>query len=270
MAKNKQKPLMGKVFIKGTVLCKTGLHIGAARESLEIGGIDAPVQRDPVSRAPYIPGSSLKGKLRCLLERKENKEFNRSGGGGVWRHECTDPKCNVCRLFGATGAGKGENLPSRLAIRDCLLTKESEKVLGKIETGLQYTELKFENSLDRITAASNPRQLERVPAGAEFNFEIIYNVETSNDGEVKEDLNNLLDTMNLLQDDYLGGHGSRGYGKIEFKIEAFEARKIDYYALTTDEEKAGASKKAELKEKTIEECKTKIEEVLSLFKKEGQ
>jgi len=263
--RNEQKPLIGKVFIKGTVVCKTGLHIGAARESLEIGGIDAPVLRDPVSRAPYIPGSSLKGKLRCLLERKENKEFNRSGGGGVWRHECTDPKCNVCRLFGATGAREGENLPSRLAVRDCLLTEESEKVLSRIETGLQY-----ENSLDRVTAASNPRQLERVPAGAEFKFEIVYNVETSNDGEVEEDLNNLLDTMNLLQDDYLGGHGSRGYGKVKFNVDTFEARKIDYYAATADEEKTKASKKADLKKKTIDECKTKIKEVLSLFEREGQ
>lgn len=266
MARIEEKPLMGKVILGGGLTCVTGLHIGAARESLEIGGVDSPVLRDPISRAPYIPGSSLKGKLRCLFERKENKQFNRSGGGGVWRHECTDPRCEVCRLFGATGAREGENIPSRLVIRDCRLTESSLDVLSKIETGLQYTELKFENSLDRVTAASNPRQLERVPAGAEFEFEIVYNVETSNNGEVSEDLNNLLETINLLQDDYLGGHGSRGYGKVRFKIETFLGRKIDYYAANTDQEREKASVSSILEEKTIAECKAKMEEVLSIFR----
>jgi len=264
MARIEQKPLLGKVIIGGRLTCTTGLHIGAARESLEIGGIDSPVLRDPISRTPYIPGSSLKGKLRCLFERKENKQFNRSGGSGVWRHECTDPQCEVCRLFGATGAREGENLPSRLIIRDSLLTESSLDVLSKIETGLQYTELKFENSLDRVTAASNPRQLERVPAGAEFQFEIVYNVETSNNGEVREDLNNILDTLCLLEDDYLGGHGSRGYGKVKFSIENFHGRRIEYYAAITDEERKKTS--AILEKLTVAECKTKMDEVFSIFK----
>lgn len=265
MARIQQKPLLGKVLIKGRITCETGLHIGAARESLEIGGIDAPVLRDPVTRTPYIPGSSLKGKLRCLFERREDKQFNRHGGGDVWRHECTDPKCNVCRLFGATGGREGENIPSRLVVRDCRLTEDSVSRLGEIETGLQYTELKFENSLDRVTAASNPRQLERVPPGAEFTFEIVYNSETSDNGQVDEDLNNVLDTLSLLEDDYLGGHGSRGYGKIAFKVETFEGRKMDYYAATTDEERRKASASPVLEEETIAECKTKMSELLSIF-----
>ena len=266
MARIEQKPILGKIRIQGKINCRTGLHIGAARESLEIGGLDAPVLRDPISRTPYIPGSSLKGKLRYLFERKENKSFNRHGGGEVWRHECTNLKCPVCRLFGATGGAKGENIPSRLAIRDCELTKESVDILSKIETGLQYTELKFENSLDRVTAASNPRQLERVPAGAEFEFEIMYDVETSNNDEIKEDLDNIVNTLRLLEDDYLGGHGSRGYGRVRFEIETFAGRKIDYYAAITDDERRETSVSPTLKEKTIAECKAKIDEVLSIFK----
>lgn len=264
MARIEQKPLLGKVIIKGKLTCVTGLHIGAARESLEIGGIDAPVLRDPITRTPYIPGSSLKGKLRCLFERKEDKQFNRSGGGGVWRHECTDQSCKVCRVFGATGGREGENIPSRLVVRDCLLTEESLDKLRKIETGLQYTELKFENSLDRVTAASNPRQLERVPAGTEFEFEIIYDVETANNGEVKEDINNILDALNLLEDDYLGGHGSRGYGKVKFKVDTFQSRKIAYYTATTDEEREKAQ--VVLEKLTIEQCKNKMGEILSIFR----
>jgi len=243
MAEIREKPLLGKVIIRGKIFCETGLHIGAARESLEIGGLDAPVIRDPLSREPYIPGSSLKGKMRSLLEKKERKPFNRYGGQNVWRHECTDPKCSVCRLFGSTGGKEGDNLPARLIVRDW----------------------KFENSLDRITAASNPRQIERVPKGSEFSFEIVYNVETGDKDEVKEDLNNILDLLNLLQDDYLGGHGSRGYGKVKFKVETFEGRKIDFYTAKEKEEREKALLAPELKEKTPANCKANIESLVSFL-----
>jgi len=265
MAEIREKPLLGKVVISGKIYCETGLHIGAARESLEIGGLDAPVIRDPVSREPYIPGSSLKGKMRSLLEKKEKKPFNRYGGQQVWRHECADPKCSVCRLFGSAGGREGENLPARLMVRDCYLTEESRENLGKIETGLQFTEWKFENSLDRITAASNPRQIERVPRGAEFLFEIIYNVEISDKEEVKEDLNNIMDLLSLLQDDYLGGHGSRGYGKVRFEVDIFEGRKIDFYTAGEKEEKGEAIFSPVLKEKTPANCKTSVESIVSFL-----
>jgi len=266
MAKIRGKPLLGKIIIRGKIYCKTGLHIGAARENLEIGGLDAPVLRDPISREPYIPGSSLKGKMRSLLERKEKKQFSRYGGQDVWRHECTDPKCCVCRLFGATGGREGDNLPARIAVRDCYLTKDSKTDLERIDTGLQFTEWKFENSLDRITAASNPRQLERVPRGAKFSFEIIYNVEVSDNTEIEEDLNNILDMLSLLEDDYLGGHGSRGYGKVKFEIESLEGKKIDFYTAKTKEEIEKTLISPELKNRTVAECKAKIESLLAFFK----
>lgn len=246
-----KKPILGKIIVRGIIHCKTGLHIGGPGGQYEIGGLDLPVVRDPLTQEPYIPGSSLKGKLRSLLERKLNMSFDRSGGGRppVFRHECTDPSCRVCRLFGSTRGQEEEdhNLPARLVVRDGRLTEESREELERIETGLRFTEWKFENALDRISSAANPRQLERVPAGAEFSFEMVYTVErTEEEGkpapsneevekEANEDLQNLLVAMRLLEDDYLGGHGSRGSGKVEFRELSVEAKKVEWYQEPKDE-----------------------------------
>ncbi len=233
MSNERQKPIIGKVIISGSLCCKTGLHIGSSKDNLEIGGLDSPVVRDPISREPYIPGSSLRGKLRSLFERQQGLEFNRYSGQNVYRHECIDKSCPVCRLFGATGSKEGENQPARLSVRDVRLTSESRKILETIDTGLQYTELKFENALDRITASANPRQIERVPAGAEFGFEMVYTVETEDKQQVTKDLQNVLGLLNMLQDDSLGGHGSRGYGKVAVSFTkeapAILIRKTGYY-----------------------------------------
>jgi CRISPR-associated protein Csm3 len=138
----------------------------------------------------------------------------------VYIHVCDDAenaiKCPICRLFGSTGKDGGENFPARLIVRDAYLTEESVEKLKDIDTGLQYTEWKFENAIDRVTSSANPRQLERVPRGAEFEFEIIYNVEDEN--TVKDDLDNLILSIELLKLDALGGHGSRGYGKVEINF----------------------------------------------------
>jgi CRISPR-associated protein Csm3 len=222
----------GKVILTGTIELLTGMHIGANTEGLDIGGIDAPVVRDPITRYPYIPGSSLKGKLRTLFERsmkaQEKKDFNRNGGRGIKRHECSDPTCEICRLFGATGQRREDpNQPARLVVRDCRLTEESAERLRQIETGLYMTEWKFENGLDRITAAANPRQLERVPAGAKFHFEFSYTVVNRDD--IVEDLRNLVMFVRVLEDDYLGGHGSRGYGQVRFKLDRVQVKNRDVY-----------------------------------------
>jgi CRISPR-associated protein Csm3 len=254
------RPLRGKIILRGTMICDTGLHIGAAGNSLDIGGIDAPVIRDPITREPYVPGSSLKGKMRSLLERQLGVPFSRYGGNGVYRHECTDRKCPVCRIFGATGGREGsdKNIPGRLIVRDMKLSEESLALLSEIETGLQYTEWKFENSLDRITAAANPRQLERVPRGTEFDFEIVYTVETDAHEEIKQDLNFIVQILRLVEDDALGGHGSRGYGKVRFIFSTFEGRQLDYYAGNT-----GAVHKLEVK--TPEECAGVVDELAVHF-----
>jgi len=236
---SKDKPLLGKIIISGVVRCETGLHIGASQETMQIGGVDSPVVRDPMTSEPYIPGSSFRGKLRAIFERIENGRnedfhFDRYSGQGVWRHECTDPDCPVCRVFGSTAREKNENnIPARLMVRDLKLTGESRARLKEIDTGLQYTELKFENALDRVTASANPRQIERVPAGSEFEMELVYSIENPED--VADDLQNILQLLNVVQDSAIGGHGSRGYGKIsiQFSDPAIRVRKIDYYLPTT-------------------------------------
>ena len=233
MSENRQneKPILGKVIISGILHCETGLHIGASKENLEIGAIDSPVVRDPITREPYIPGSSLKGKMRNLLEKVWSLPLNRNGGtprNPIWRHECETKdqakECKLCRLFGSTGKGGGSNWPARLIVRDAFITEDSLKKLQEIDTGLLYTEWKWENSLDRVTAAANPRQLERVPRGTEFRFEMVYTVESEND--LEEDLENIKTALELLQMDYLGGHGSRGYGQVKIKNLEFSIKKV--------------------------------------------
>ncbi len=224
----------GKLLLKGILRCETGLHIGASKEIIEIGGVDNPVMRDPRTGYPYIPGSSIKGKLRSIAERLEAKTFNRSTGKGM-RHECSDRNCKVCRLFGSTAKNKDEeNMPSRLRVRDAFLTDESKEWLRKIDTPLSYSELKYENALDRLTCEANPRSVERIPAGAEFTYEVTYDLDNAEQCET--DLELLLNCMSILEDDYLGGHGTRGYGKISFCDNRFILRSRAYY-LGDEEEK---------------------------------
>lgn len=214
--------ILGKIIILGTLECLTGMHIGASKENMEIGAIDLPVVRDPVTREPYIPGSSLKGKMRALLEKAlgiTNRRDIGTRNNPVFVHVCDDANtafnCNLCRIFGSTGKDGGKNFPARLIVRDLYLTRNSVEKLSDIDTGLQYTEWKFENAIDRVTSAANPRQIERVPKGAEFEFELIYNVEDKN--HIDDDLKNLKLALDLLKLDALGGHGSRGYGKVDIK-----------------------------------------------------
>lgn len=233
------KKLLGKVIISGTLKCLTGLHIGASNENMEIGSIDSPVVRDPITREPYIPGSSLKGKLRALLEKalstdlgivgKEKRRNIGTQNNEVWLHVCDDAtnalNCPMCRIFGSTGRDGGKNFPARLIVRDLRLTDDSRNKLADIDTGLQYIEWKFENAIDRVTSAANPRQLERVPRGAEFAFELVYNVEDV--AHIQEDLQNIKLAINLLESDALGGHGSRGYGHVKFNIDKVEGKNIN-------------------------------------------
>lgn len=267
--KNKSKPILGKICITGTVRCLTGLHIGKAQDDWQIGGLDSPVVRDPVTYEPYIPGSSFRGKLRSIFERVENAKdpnftFNRHSGQGVYRHECTDKSCKVCRVFGATKGNDKEkdNIPSRLILRDLRL--KNLDLLKDLDTGLQYTELKFENALDRVTASANPRQIERVPAGAEFGLDMIYTVETTDKDEIMEDLQNLLMLLALVQDDAIGGYGARGYGKIAIQDLCFEARRLSYYLAKKTEE----TRKMELKETKME--KEKMSEMINFILSNGE
>lgn len=199
-----EKEMFGKINIKGSIESVTGLHIGESSAFAAIGAVDSPVIRDVRTRQPIIPGSSLKGKMRTLLAQELNTDFAVS----------PDNDCEaVLRLFGS--AEKSKPKKSRILISDMFLENEAELR----NHGLQsMTEVKFENTINRLTAVANPRQIERVVRGAEFGLDMIYNVSKDvPENEIFEDFSNIAEGMKLLEYDYLGGSGSRGYGKILFK-----------------------------------------------------
>ena len=200
--------LKGKLLIKGTIKLITGLHIGTSGDFSAIGAVDTIVIRDSVTNKPMIPGSSLRGKMRYLLARTK---YNSS-------LELEDIKKEddcIKRLFGSSDP----IITSRLQFQDILLSDKSIEELKDAEFDLPYTEIKYENTIDRGTCVANPRQQERVPAGSEFDFRLIYNIENTENmkKEVKCDFENILLMFGLLEDDYLGGHGTRGYGRVKFE-----------------------------------------------------
>ncbi len=194
-----------KIKIEGTIVVQTGLHIGGDDSFSAIGAIDSPVVRDPLTRGPVIPGSSLKGKMRSLLARDMGTVPQKGTGG--FEADCDQIK----RLFGSSAEGsnaEGTGMQmSRLQFRDCFLINKEELP--------QVFENKFENTIDRLTSVANPRQIERVVRGAEFAFELMYNVEEVAD--LEEDFSNIAQAIHLLENDYLGGGGTRGNGRIAFK-----------------------------------------------------
>lgn len=195
--------------ITGVIHCKTGLRIGGSKDELEIGGVDNPIIRHPITRLPYIPGSSLKGKIRCLLEIKAGVSI---AGNGL--HNCNS--CPICRNFGSL---RSDSM-TRFIFRDCNLTPDSQDKLTKaqVETGMNLAELKAEVSIDRRTGkAANKalRSIERVPAGTEFDFAMTIRSLKKDDPD--EQANLILQGIKLLEQDYLGSSGSRGYGQVEFR-----------------------------------------------------
>ena len=192
--------MYAKIEIKGEIKIETGMHIGGSAMFSAIGAIDSPVIRDVESDYPIIPGSSLKGKIRSLLAKKYNTNIS---------NKYEDDAPEILRLFGNSKSEKEKR--SRLIFSDCILSNMEE--FRKI--GINgATEVKTENSINRLTAVAMPRQIERVIRGSVFPFSIIYDV--INDNEISKDMALLSEGMSFLQYDYLGGHGSRGYGKISF------------------------------------------------------
>lgn len=196
--------------LSGIIHCETGLHIGGASETIEIGGMDNPIIRNPLNNQPYIPGSSLKGKMRSLLEWELDKIMP---SGEI--HKCEDPRCPICRIFGSSDDNT-ERGPTRGIFRDAFLTDGS---LEKLETmrkekGLLYAENKTENMINRLKGkAEKPRTQERIPPGIEFKFFIGLRVLEEGDEAF---FPYLLHGLWLLEQDALGGSGSRGYGKVKF------------------------------------------------------
>lgn len=199
--------MYGKIKISADLEVLTGLHIGGSTVFSAIGSVDSPVIRDAATGLPIIPGSSLKGKLRTLLARSVSNSI-------VPNKSPDDDAPEIKRLF---GGDKGET-KSRLQFVDAFL-KNKEQFR---ETGV--TEIKFENTINRMSGVANPRQIERVIRGCVFDFRVIYDIVEEN--EILDDFEYFAKALKLLTMDYLGGHGTRGYGRVRFKefgIEVIEA-----------------------------------------------
>lgn len=224
--------LYGRVIIQAKIQAVTGLHIGGSSAGLEIGGVDKAVIRNPLDNRPYIPGSSLRGKMRSQTEKilglpqnnkiaqvtihtcKKEEEYKKNGG------------CPVCHVFGVP-AELDYSGPTRLVVRDVALDEDSARALENANTELRYAELKTEVAIDRVTSAATPRSLERVPAGAVFApAELVFSVYEAAD---YDRLKVVIDAMQMVEDDYLGGAGSRGSGKVRFSDIEVSARKSGDY-----------------------------------------
>ncbi|HIQ48609.1 MAG TPA: type III-A CRISPR-associated RAMP protein Csm3 [Aquifex aeolicus] len=273
----------GSFVIDYTLTNLTGLRIGGAKEEFDIGGVDNPVIKVPVSipgfyddgsdlpqGAPYIPGSSIKGKVRSLLEwalgrvekmyekaEEEGKEDKIDFAG----RPCTCGECEVCIIFG-TGDAKtydrlkkeGKKLPGppRAKFFDAYPTKETlERLSEQLGEGI-FTEIKTENQINRITSKANPRKVERVPAGAEFRGRIVVDLFREEDEKL---LKTLFKGLEMLENNFLGGYGSRGSGRVKFKELVIEFIPRNYYT--------GDGKKKEVgKYNSVQEIIDKFEEII--------
>ena len=205
--------MYGKILIEGKLEVVTGLHIGGSSSFAAIGALDSPVGRNSRDNQPMIPGSSLKGKMRSLLARQRNQKIS----GNM-----DEDEEGILRLFGS--AKNGNVRVGRLIFSDLFLAEQDNSLESPVE-------VKFENSINRLTAVANPRQLERVISGTQFNLKLLYELKDTTDREkekhaeyyqgteeewILKDFQSLIDGMKLLELDYLGGSGTRGYGQVRF------------------------------------------------------
>jgi CRISPR-associated protein Csm3 len=221
--------LIATVILSGQIECLTGLHIGGTGGGYEIGGMDNPVIRDPYNKFPYIPGSSLKGKMRSLLEWAEGKV---SDGKPYFSSDINDP---ISRIFGAPAEANRPAGPTRLIVRDCFPDEKTKERMRELESkqGLPKVEVKTEVNINRITSKplSGPRKMERVPVGSYFDFAMVYSLYNIDGSRVKDVdlLDKLFMALQLLEDSALGGSGSRGCGQIQFLLNEPLIRKISDY-----------------------------------------
>ncbi len=204
--------MYGKICIKMDMKLLTGMHIGGSSTYSAIGAVDSVVVRDAFTGMPIVPGTSLKGKLRYLLAKAETNQY-------IAPSVNREPQ-KLNRLFGTAGNEKANvsAKTARLQFSDAYITNADE-----ITKVCPLTEVKFENTIDRITCTANPRQIERVVRNAIFKIIMVYDIEEEK--EMMEDIDTLCRGMKLLSMDYLGGSGSRGYGKVKFSN--FEVKALD-------------------------------------------
>ena len=194
--------MYSKIRITGVLETKTGMHIGGSSAFSAIGAVDSPVIKDVRNGKPMVPGSSLKGKIRTLLAKKYNEAVVNPDN---------DAEC-IRRVFGSAKKDKDNKVhASKIIVSDMFLMNEDEIRNRGIES---FTEVKFENSIN--TAVANPRQIERAIKGLQFGIDMIYEVDNGKEDEVIDDIKLLAEGMKMLEYDYLGGSGSRGYGKVQF------------------------------------------------------
>lgn len=261
--------LKANIIFRGKIECLTGLHIGGSKDRLEIGGVDSPVLRDPFTRLPYIPGSSLKGRTRALLEYAlgviNDGSDPKEEAGSVSTAE------EIVSLFGKSAGDddmKKEELkkvmenhpgPTPLIIRDALPDEDTITMWESVEGELQFTEYKPENTINRLTSAANPRFLERVIAGSKFNFQAVYSVYSRGTSaltyvqRVNRDINNFLTGLRLIQDHALGKSGSRGYGRVLFHMAPPVVVKIEEYKRPGTQLKAARTTAEESQLKSLED-----------------
>src|SRR5271167_3729371 len=235
--------LIGKLIVEGDIACQTGLHIGAGKGSLEIGGADNPVVKDAFG-LPYIPGSSLRGRVRSLLENamgltssSELVYLSKRRGQEVRIHQSDRADDEICLLFGRNPGRvervEGEPIethhasPARLTVYDAPLDPDSITPQMRENLDDEITEVKSENAIDRITAQANPRTLERVPAGARFRLRLVVDILCEED---KALASRVIEGLRLLEDDALGGGGSRGSGRVRFSNLKLSWRNRAFYS----------------------------------------
>jgi len=216
------------VFVEFEIELLTGLYIGGTNASIQIGGVDNSVIRNPFTDEPYIPGSSLRGKMRSLLEKALNLNINYPIGQIKIHSAKTKEdyeRSPVCQLFGVTGENPWSR-PSRLLVRDIRLSEQSKERMQGQKLDLPFTEIKTEAAIDRITSAATPRKLERVPAGAIFGpGQIVFNIYEDDPYDYLFSI--LCNGLLLVEDSYLGGQGSRGSGQVRFRNITVSCRSTD-------------------------------------------
>lgn len=215
--------LHANYLIRGKLECVTGIHVGGVSETIKIGGTDSPVIIDTLTNLPYIPGSSIKGKMRSLLELKYGDKWLKEGGEV---HTCNSPDCDLCIAFGRDASKNVKSGPTRLIVRDSRADAKTIEMWDVSENVMHGTEVKSENFINRISSMATPRFIERVPAGSLFDFEMVF---SEYDKKDSERLKLVFEAMSLLEDNYLGASGSRGYGKIRFSgISVLRKSRDDY------------------------------------------
>lgn len=215
-------------ILEGKITLKSGLHIGSGNMEMHIGGTDSPVIKHPHTLEPYIPGSSLKGKVRSLLEMESGLMIHTDGNvvssgtlqkNGVKSDEALKARCiEILKIFGSSGADKEDETsfgPTRVSFADCYLDDEWKKKAK--DNRWLLTEEKSENVINRIKGtAEHPRFIERIPEGTKFKFLVTFKILQDGDDDLFDTV--LLKGLKLLEMDALGGSGSRGYGRIDFEF----------------------------------------------------